>query len=50
LGAGSIRDLDRLRLATDYDFVIDVLKSGDRARLEELALLVEGFLTESIRS
>ena len=43
MGAGSIRDLDRLRLATDYDFVIDVLKSGDRARLEELALLVEGF-------
>jgi len=30
-------------MATDYDFAIDVLKSGDRARLEELALLVEGF-------
>jgi len=30
-------------MATDYDFAVEVLKSGDGARLEELALLVEGF-------
>ena len=30
-------------MATDYDVAIEILKSGDRARLEELALLVEGF-------